>query len=150
MILALDTDVLVHWQMTGADHHRAVTWFIERQVRELGASLGLSPQVVHEFLHVVTDPRRFERPMTMPAALRRAQDLWDAPEAIRLQPAPQVVHRTLALLQVLGLGRKRILDTALAATLEAAGVTRLATLNGRDYQVFSFLEVVDPVASDAS
>lgn len=47
-----------------------------------------------------------------------------------------------------GPGRKRILDTALAATLEAAGVSRLATLNGRDSQVFGFLEIVDPVASE--
>lgn len=149
MILALDTDVLVHWQMEGAGHHREVAWFVERQVRQLGSSLGVSPQVLHEFLHVVTDPRRFERPMTMAAAVRRARDLWDAPEVTRVEPAPQVLHRTLALLQGLGLGRKRILDTALAATLEAAGVTRLATLNGRDYQVFGFLEILDPLANHA-
>jgi predicted nucleic acid-binding protein len=42
------------------------------------------------------------------------------------------------------LGRKRILDTALAATLEAARIRRLATFNGRDFEVFGFLEVVEP------
>jgi hypothetical protein len=42
------------------------------------------------------------------------------------------------------LGRKRILDTALAATVEMAGVSRLATLNARDFALFPFLELVDP------
>lgn len=42
------------------------------------------------------------------------------------------------------LGRKRILDTALAAALEAGGVRRLATYNVRDYQCFPFLEPVSP------
>lgn len=51
--------------------------------------------------------------------------------------------RTLELLELHGLGRKRILDTALAATLEEAGVRRLATGNGREYRRFDFLEIID-------
>ena len=46
------------------------------------------------------------------------------------------------MIRTLNLGRKRILDTAFAATLEAAGVQRLATFNARDFAVFPFLEVV--------
>lgn len=41
-------------------------------------------------------------------------------------------------------GRKRVLDTVLAATLESAGVSRLATFNVDDFSVFGFLEVVSP------
>jgi predicted nucleic acid-binding protein len=80
--------------------------------------------------------------MTMEHALESAWTLWHAPEVERLLPAPTVVPRTLELMETLGLGRKRILDTALAATLEAAGVRRLATFNAADYRVFPFLEVV--------
>ena len=42
------------------------------------------------------------------------------------------------------LGRKRILDTALAATMEAAGIKKLATLNKKDFEVFPFLELIVP------
>lgn len=144
MILALDTDVLVHWQMAGAPwHERVVAWF-RVQLRSGECRLGLTPQVVHEFLHVVTDPRRFAAPMPMADAVHRARDLWDASEVERIHPAPHTLHRTLALLHEHGLGRKRILDTALAATLQSAGVTRLATLNGSDYECFPFLEVIAP------
>lgn len=38
----------------------------------------------------------------------------------------------------------RALDTSLAATLESCGVSKLATFNGRDFGVFSFIEVVEP------
>jgi predicted nucleic acid-binding protein len=80
--------------------------------------------------------------MRQAIALTRA--LWDGKETARILPGPTVVHRMLDLLATMRLGRKRILDTALAATLESAGVTRLATLNAADFRVFSFLEVVDP------
>jgi predicted nucleic acid-binding protein len=50
----------------------------------------------------------------------------------------------MELMSVHGLGRKRILDTVLAATLETAHVRRLATLNARDFALFDFIEVVDP------
>lgn len=53
-------------------------------------------------------------------------------------------NRTLEFLDSLSLGRKRILDTALAATLELAGVRRLATFNRKDFEVFPFLELVSP------
>jgi len=144
MTLGLDTDVIVSWAMSGAEHHEAARTLLRREVRQAGHTLACTPQVLFEFIHVVTDPRRFERPMSMAKALDTARDFWDAPETIRVLPGPLVMHRTLELLGELKLGRKRILDTALAATFHQAGVTRLATLNGADYKVFRFLEIVDP------
>ena len=42
------------------------------------------------------------------------------------------------------LGRKRILDTYLAAVLHTAGVRRLLTSNPTDFAVFGALETVVP------
>jgi predicted nucleic acid-binding protein len=98
---------------------------------------------MHEFLHVSTDPRRFENPLSMQDGLRWSRNLWGAAQVVRIVPAPGVLDRTLELLERLGLGRKRILDTALAATLELAGVRRLATFNPGDFRPFPFLDLVD-------
>jgi len=144
MTLALDTDVLVHWQMRGTPLHRVAARLVAKEVRRPNGTLGLVPQVLNEFLHIGTDPRRFEHPFSMEQAIARARALWDAVEVVRILPGPAVPHRTLELLSRLALGRKRILDTALAATLEAAGIRRLATFNRDDYAVFPFLEVVTP------
>ena len=144
MILAVDTDVLVHWAMEGAPRHRAVRRLFRQEVERRGGTLGLTPQVVQEFLHVVTDPRRFDNPLSMEQACELVEALWDAQEVETILPAAGVVPRTIDLLIRLKLGRKRILDTALAATLEIAGVRRLATLNRGDFEVFPFLELVSP------
>jgi hypothetical protein len=84
--------------------------------------------------------------MEMESAVSLARGLWDAAETVRVLPGPMMLHRALELLESLKLGRKRILDTAIAVTLNQAGVDRLATFNTKDYEVFSFLELVDPRA----
>lgn len=142
-MLALDTSVLVHWANADAAHHRAVRDLIHTEAKE-GRQLALVPQVCWEFLHVSTDPRRFPRPLTMTEAIGRVRAWWDAPETRRVAPGGGVLHRTLELMERHDLGRKRILDTALAATLKGAGIRRLATLDGRGFQAFPFIEVVDP------
>lgn len=141
--LGIDTDTLVHWAMADAPHHGAVRRCFEREVKR-GSRLGLTHQVLREFLHVTTEARRFERPLPMKDALRLSLELWNGREVERLLPTARTHDRLCELIGRLRLGRKRILDTSLAVTLEAAGVRRLATLNGTDFKVFGFLEVVDP------
>lgn len=143
MTLALDTDVLVNWQIRGTQFHSEASRLIAREVRRQG-SLGLVPQVLYEFIHVGTDPRRFETPLSMEEAIRRAGALWESREVVRIIPRPVVPRRALELLSRRSLGRKRILDTVLAATLEAAGIRRLATFNSGDYAGFPFLDIVTP------
>jgi predicted nucleic acid-binding protein len=141
--LALDTDVLFNWAMTGAPRHAKARKLVRAEIRA-GRSVAIALQVLWEFLHVVTDPRRFTTPMPMSSALATTGALWDAPDTQRVVAGPRTAHRTIELLRTLELGRKRILDTALAATLEEAGIDRLATFNGKDFEAFEFLEIVGP------
>lgn len=143
MILGLDTDILVHFALRGSPQHQLVREFLQRQRRQ-GGSFGLTQQVLWEFVHVVSDPRRFEKPMPLEDASNFARHLWDSSEVEQIVPPPTVLNRTLTLIQEHRLGRKRILDTALAATLESAGVRRLATNNESDFACFPFLTVVKP------
>lgn len=144
MTLALDTDVLVSWAMTGAPRHQAVRAMVARELRGPDSTIALVPQVMFEFVHIVTDPRRFASALSMTDALSLAGEVWSARQVTHIVPVAPVVPRALELLTDLRLGRKRILDTALAATLEAAGVRRLASFNARDYAIFPFLEIVSP------
>lgn len=93
------------------------------------------PQVLYEFTHVCTDARRFDEPFTITEALRVAQYLWDSREVTRLSPDLAVLTRAFDLMGTYRLGRKRILDTVLAATLERAQVRKLATFNGADFRL---------------
>jgi predicted nucleic acid-binding protein len=142
--LGIDTDVLVSWLVKVSPRHDDARRLIESEVRERGGSIAITPLVVQEFLHVVTDPKRFQEPLSMPEAIQRILGIWNSEEVVQVLPVPEVVPRTLELLAGLRLGRKRILDTALAATLEFAEVRRLATFNPGDFKIFDFLELVDP------
>jgi predicted nucleic acid-binding protein len=143
MIVALDTDVLVSWAMQGAPRHGVARAFVQSETAAKN-SLGLVPQVLYEFVHICTDGRRFDQPLPMDQALRLARDLWDSQEVTRITPGLAALSRAFDLLEAHHLGRKRILDTVLATTLEQAEVRRLATFNGADYRIFPFLEVVEP------
>jgi predicted nucleic acid-binding protein len=143
MVLGIDTDVLVSWMMIGANRHKAVRALVARETQKAN-SIGITPQVIFEFIHICTDPRRFEHPLEMNEATAVCTELWNATEVVQVLPEPTIVYETLDLLDRLNLGRKRILDTALAVTLKQAGINRLATLNKKDFEVFPFLEIIVP------
>ncbi len=144
MSLALDTNVLIPWLVASAPGHVAASALVADEIRRPGGRIVLAQQVCWEFLHVVTDAKRFTSPLTMDSARTLLLPVWQAAETSRVVPTPEVVPRVLELMAKHQLGRKRILDTALAATLERAGVRRLATLNGADFRCFPFIEVVEP------
>jgi predicted nucleic acid-binding protein len=147
LITGVDTDILVNWVMAGAPFHVASRELLENEVRGQGRRLGVTLQVLLEFQHVTTDSRRFETPLSIEEALEWTQSIWDGKEVARVLPKPSVLPRAVELMKRFRLGRKRILDTALAATLEGSGIQRLATLNGKDFGIFPFLEVVSPEAT---
>lgn len=102
----------------------------------------MSAQIPAEFLHVVTDPRRFASPLSMEDALERIDRWWHARE-VRIVPTGDAVGmRFLELVKQHHLGRKRLLDTLLAATYLEAGVHVIVTTDVRDFGQFEGLGVV--------
>ena len=97
---------------------------------------ALAPQVLTEFIHVVTDPRRFAHPLSMTEAIDRAQLWWDAQEVKPVFPSQDSTRLTLQWLRDHRLGRKRLLDTQLAATYFANEITQIATSNTQDFALF--------------
>ena len=100
--------------------------------------------MLYEFIHVVTDGRRFAIPLEMSEALSQADRIWKARETRQIHPTPGVLPLSLDLMRNLKLGRKRILDTVLAATFQVHGVSRVLTLDAAGFGIFPFLEVVAP------
>jgi predicted nucleic acid-binding protein len=144
--LALDTNVLIPWLVSSAPGHAAARALVADELARDGGRIALTAQVCWEFLHVVTDPRRFERPCSMEQAQALTRSVWNARDTQRVPEPPDLVPRVIELMHAHGLGRRRVLDTVLAASLERAGVRRLATLNTGDFACFTFLEAVRPAA----
>lgn len=142
MRVGIDIDFLV--RLSIADHPgRDTAMKLRDRHLDAGDRFALAPQVITEFVHVVTDPRRFTKPLTMTKALEIARKWCEAEEEQSLSPDSDAMSRFFDLMKKHRLGRKRVLDTALAATLLSAGVTRLITGNPADYTVFAGLELIE-------
>lgn len=102
----LDTSFLVQVEIQEADGHGAALELLRREILGRDREAGLAPQVLSEFIHVVTDPRRFERPLTMAQALAKAGFWWHATEVERIVPDEQVAGQFLAWMREHGLGRQ--------------------------------------------
>jgi predicted nucleic acid-binding protein len=98
--------------------------------------VAITPQVLAEFVHVVTDSRRFQRPLSMKTAMIKSERWWNAAETEQVLPSDLAVAGFHNWMRDHQLGRKRVLDTLLAATHRAAGVTSLLTLNAADFAIF--------------
>ena len=142
-MIGLDTTFLVQVEIQETAGHQAALAVLRREIVGRDRKAALAPQVLSEFVHVATDRRRFERPLSMAQALAKAGFWWNATEVERIIPDDQVVSQFLAWMQEHRLGRKRLLDTMLAATYYRSGVTRIVTSNARDYRVFGVFELTE-------
>lgn len=142
-MIALDTTVLVQAEVADSPGHDAALALIASRVGEADVRpFALAPQVLTEFIHVVSDPKRFMNPLSIDRALERAEFWWTAREVQRILPGPEATALFFRWMHQYGLGRKRILDTHLAATYAAAGIGRLATSNDRDFTAFGVFEIL--------
>jgi len=135
MTHGLDTSFLVAVEVGSHGEHLACRTRFQRLLKA-GDTFSLAPQILAEFIHVVTDPRRFSAPLTPEQAVARAEIWWNAAEVIHVFPTADSTLLCLGWLEEYKLGRKRLLDTMLASTLQAGGVTSILTLNRDDFSVF--------------
>jgi len=116
---------------------------MERCLRA-GDVFVMAPQILAEFVHVVTDARRFETPLTVAEALDKAKAWWNGTETEHVSPDVDSVTQFWEWMRTHALGRKRLLDTMLAATYFSHGVHTILSSNARDYNTFGCFNVIVP------
>lgn len=144
MRIAVDTNVLIRAHVPGLEKHESARAFITSSLAHPDTTLVLTPIVLHEFLHVVSDARRFDPAIKMSAALAVAATYLGRSNVECLPVTEEAMSFALELLALHRLGRKRIADTLFAATLLIHGVHRLATFNPADFALFTDLQVEEP------
>ena len=141
MIYGIDTDFLVAAEVMDHPFHRQADSLLQSLLTD-GHDLALAPQTLAEFIHIVTDSKRMPQPLTKMDAVGRAEHWWQAAEVVRVFPDGQTVSDFLAWLTRYQLGRKRLLDTLLAATFRSAGIKWIVTNNEQDFKVLGVFDFV--------
>ncbi len=145
MKVGIDTNVLIVAALPELHGHVEVKRVLSDLLRA-EATLALTPAILHELIHVITDPKRFERPLSMVEASALARYYLNRSNVELLTTDESAVLLAVDLLEKHRLGRKRLADTLFAATLLTHEVARLVTLNSRDFRLFTDLELIDPLA----
>lgn len=141
-MIGVDTSFLVGLAVREHAAHRACWRLFESEILGRPGSMAVTAQVLAEFAHVVTDPRRFERPLDMTDTVELCDQWWNAQECRPVHSDFEAGALFLTWVDELRLGRKRLLDTLLAASLHCAGVRRIATTDWRDFDVFGVFEIL--------
>lgn len=141
----LDTSFLVAAEVAGHVEHTAARARL-KELRQASDRFALTPQVLAEFIHVVTDGKRFRQPLPMAAALARSNVWWKSPEVVQLWPDEETVRLFFSWMTAHRLGRTRVLDTLLAAAYRNAGITSLLTTKARDFTVFGEFTCIAPLS----
>lgn len=142
----IDSSYLVQVAVAEVPGHARARAYAEQTVFGREAAVCCAPQVLSEFVHVVTDPRRFANPMPMEEAIRRASLWWEGLEVRHVFPTAETARLFLQWMDGTGVGRNRVLDAQLAATYVGNGVTEILTTNARDFASFPGLTPVNPAA----
>ena len=148
MTHGLDTSFLVAVEVACHPDHAAARTLADG-LRQNGDHFALAPQTLAEFVHVVTDPKRFTAPLNLPQALERARIWWNASDVERVWPDESAASWFFAAMTKHQLGRKRVLDTLLAGTFHSTNIVSLLTLNSADFAVFGEFTCVPLVAPTA-
>ena len=143
MIHGIDTGFLVAAEVIEHPDHASARALLARLLGA-GDRLALAPQVLAEFLHIVTGQRRFARPLEMTVPRRVALDWWMGREVEQVFPDAGATRLFLVWMELHRLGRKRLLDTQLAATYRQAGISSLLTTNPGDFAIFAEFSCLVP------
>ncbi len=142
-LVTIDTNVLVYAHDESSRQHAASL----RLITASRSALALAPQVVAEFLAVVTNPRRVSAPYSPEEAAGAIEGVLALPHVSVLPVPVDIVDRLIELLRTTPVRGTRVFDLQLAAVLLGNGIDALYTFNLADFRSIPGL-LAQPPESD--
>lgn len=141
--LLLDTNILVHaWNEASPNYERAI------RLRDTAANAQIQacvcPQVLFEFLAVITDPRRIKRPISPRQAAEEVRAYEESQEIGKIYPTMTTVRTVLRLIEKYRIARQAVFDAVIVATMLDNDVRTICTENERDFAEYEEISVFNP------
>jgi len=138
----IDTTFLIDLEIKESPRHDRALEIFNKWREEKNSFLVIYSNVFNEFLHVVTDSRRFIQPVPMEIAIERCWYWIDHQRVKIIYSDDDSLKRQLLWMSMNKLGRKRIIDTSMAAAYAQSGVSKIITANPDDFEVLNTFEVI--------
>lgn len=143
-MIALDTNLLVYAHREDSPHHPLALKAVTAAVTGRGPC-GIPWPCLHEFLAVVTHPRIYAPPTSLPVALEAVRALVDDPNVHVLGEGDDHFDVLSRLLDGRAISGVKVHDARIAAICLSHGVDALWSAD-RDFSWFPELRVVNPLA----
>jgi toxin-antitoxin system PIN domain toxin len=146
-MFVVDTNVLVYGADRSAPEHERCRALIEGWRRQSGAWY-LTWGICYEFLRVVTHPRVFRQPWSLPRAVSFLDAVLASPGLAILTPTDRharVLGEVAS--EVPGLAGNLVHDMRTAVLMREHGIRRICTRD-TDFHRFPFLEPIDPLTAE--
>lgn len=142
-MIGIDTSFLIDLYWQDSPRNKNARAIYSQLAKDDSCKLAIYYNCFNEFLHVITDPKRFANPFTIKDAIS-VIDFWcDLENLTVLYPDDTSFKRTLAWMNIYKLGRNRINDTQMAACYLVQGVSKIITANPKDFELFECFTVED-------
>ena len=140
-MIGIDTCFLIDLYWQDSPRNKNARDLYAKLAKDDSCQLAIYYNCFNEFLHVITDSKRFANPFTVKEALA-VIDFWcDLENVTVLYPNDSSFKRAVTWMSIFNLGRNRINDTQMAACYAAQGVSKIITANQKDFEIFECFEV---------
>lgn len=138
----IDTTFLIDLEIKESPRHERAVEIFNKWREEKNSFLVIYSNVFNEFLHVITDAKRFVNPVPMETAIERCWYWIDHQRVKVVYSSDDSLKRQLLWMSMHELGRKLINDTTMAAVYAQEGVSKIITANPADFEILKTFEVI--------
>ena len=142
-MIGLDTSFLIDLYWQDSPRNKNARALFSKIVNDDSVQLAIYFNCFNEFLHVITDSKRFENAFSIAEAID-VIDFWCDLDRVKvLYPDDTSFKRTLAWMNMYKLGRNRVNDTQMASCYLSNNITAIITANPKDFEIFHSFELQD-------
>jgi uncharacterized protein len=142
-VIVPDVNLLLYAHVTTfPEHAPAKRWW--EGLMNGRVEVGVAAPALFGFIRLISNPRVFERPLAVGAAIARVEEWFSRPHVHFVQPGPQHLKIAFALLREVGVAANLTTDAQLAAlAIEHQGELHS---NDGDFGRFPRLRWLNPIA----
>ncbi len=146
-MIGIDTCFLIDLYWQDSPRNKNARALYSKIANDETTQLAVYFNCFNEFLHVITDPKRFSNPFSIKEAIN-VIDFWCDIDRVKvLYPDDTVFKRTITWMNMYNLGRNRINDTQMASCYLSNNITSIITANPKDFEIFQSFELEDYTTS---
>lgn len=139
----LDSNVLVYAADKSSPYHKP-----SKELRERGLTgeilLCVCPQVLTEFLAVVTDSRRVKNPISPSEAIKEVEKYLTAPNILKIYQNEVSFRELVELIGKYKIGKQEVFDLQLVSTMLTSKISKIYTFNTSDFSKFKEIKILSP------